>query len=51
MQNAGIHIDAMVLEPLASGEAILTDIEREMGVVLVDIGGGTTVYRDFYRGQ
>ena len=51
VQNAGIHIDAMVLEPLASGEAILTDIEREMGVVLVDIGGGTTDIAIFIEGS
>lgn len=51
VQNAGIHIDAMVLEPLASGEAALTDIEREMGVVLVDIGGGTTDIAIFIEGS
>src|SRR5581483_5827915 len=32
----------LVLEPLASAEAVLTDDEREIGVALVDIGGGTT---------
>jgi cell division protein FtsA len=51
VQNSGIHIDALVLEPLASGEAILTDIEREMGVVLVDIGGGTTDVAIFIEGS
>jgi cell division protein FtsA len=51
VQNAGIHIDAMVLEPLASGETALTDIEREMGVVLVDIGGGTTDIAIFIEGS
>ncbi len=50
VQNAGIQIDALVLEPLASGEAALTDIEREMGVVLVDIGGGTTDIAIFIEG-
>lgn len=51
VQDAGIQIDAMVLEPLASGEAVLTEIEREMGVVLVDIGGGTTDIAIFIEGS
>jgi cell division protein FtsA len=46
-----IEIDALVLEPLASGEAVLTDIEREMGVVLADIGGGTTDIAIFIEGS
>jgi cell division protein FtsA len=51
VQSAGIQIDALVLEPLASGEAVLTEIEREMGVVLVDIGGGTTDIAIFIEGS
>jgi cell division protein FtsA len=51
VQNAGIQIDALVLEPLASGESVLTDIEREMGVALVDIGGGTTDIAIFIEGS
>ena len=51
VQNAGIYIDALVLEPLASGESVLTDIEREMGVALVDIGGGTTDIAIFIEGS
>lgn len=51
VQKSGIQIDALVLEPLASGEAILTDIEREMGVVLIDIGGGTTDIAIFIEGS
>ncbi|HMQ50501.1 MAG TPA: cell division protein FtsA [Anaerolineae bacterium] len=51
VQAAGIQIDALVLEPLASGEAVLTDVEREMGVVLVDIGGGTTDIAVFIEGS
>lgn len=38
----GIDIDELVLEPLASGEAVLTAEERQMGVVMADLGGGTT---------
>lgn len=51
VQEADVQIDALVLEPLASGEAVLTDIEREMGVVLVDIGGGTTDIAIFIEGS
>ncbi|MEZ4555557.1 MAG: cell division protein FtsA [Caldilineaceae bacterium] len=38
----GIDIDELVLEPLASNEAVLRPEERQMGVAVVDIGGGTT---------
>jgi cell division protein FtsA len=38
----GVEVEDLVLEPLASGEAVLTSAERELGVVVVDIGGGTT---------
>lgn len=39
---AGVDVLQFVLNPLAAGEAVLTDAEREMGVVVLDIGGGTT---------
>jgi len=39
---AGVSVKDIVLEPLASGEAILTSEEKEAGVLLIDIGGGTT---------
>lgn len=51
VQATGLGIDALVLEPLASGEAVLTDVEREMGVVLTDIGGGTTDIAIFIEGS
>ena len=38
---AGTEVEAFVLNPLASAEAVLTETEREMGVVVCDIGGGT----------
>ncbi len=41
-EGAGIFVDRFILNPLASGDAILTDQEKEMGVVIIDIGGGTT---------
>jgi len=42
VQNNGIEVLDIVLQPLASSEAVLTEEERRMGVVLVDMGGGTT---------
>ena len=40
--RAGLQVSEVVLEPLASSEAVLHEDEKELGVVLVDIGGGTT---------
>ncbi|PLX43520.1 MAG: cell division protein FtsA [Deltaproteobacteria bacterium] len=40
--RAGLDVADIILEPLASAEAVLTDDERELGVALVDMGGGTT---------
>lgn len=42
VKKAGLEVIDLILEPLASSEATLTDEEKEAGVVLVDIGGGTT---------
>jgi cell division protein FtsA len=39
---AGAHVSQFVLNPLASGEVVLSETEREMGVVVCDMGGGTT---------
>ncbi len=39
---AGVHVSQFVLNPLASAEIVLSESEREMGVVVCDIGGGTT---------
>jgi cell division protein FtsA len=49
MEKAGVEILDFVLEPLASAYSVLDTNERDLGVVLIDIGGGTTdviVYRD-----
>ncbi|MFZ5918714.1 MAG: cell division protein FtsA [Chloroflexota bacterium] len=51
IQALEIEIDELVLDPLASGEAALTETEREMGVVLADIGGGTTDIGIFIEGS
>lgn len=40
--QAGLEVEDIVLEPLASSQAVLSPDEQEVGVVLVDIGGGTT---------
>ena len=40
--KTGLNVADIVLQPLASAEAVLTDEEKELGVCLVDIGGGTT---------
>lgn len=45
-----LEIQDLVLEPLASSESVLSDEEKEAGVVLVDIGGGTTDVAIFYEG-
>jgi cell division protein FtsA len=42
IQRAGLHVNDMVLEPLASSYAVLDDEEKEVGIALLDIGGGTT---------
>ncbi len=42
VEGAGVSMGSMVLEPLASAEAVLSGDEKQMGVVLIDIGGGTT---------
>ena len=42
INSVGVEISDLVLEPLASAEAVLTDEERQGGVLLADIGGGTT---------
>jgi cell division protein FtsA len=51
VEEAGIRIQRRVLEPIATSTAVVTEAERELGVVLIDIGGGTTdiaVFTDGY---
>ncbi len=50
IDRAGLLATDMVLEPLASADAVLSDEEKEAGVVLVDIGGGTSDIAIFYEG-
>lgn len=48
VNRVGLEINELILEPLASSEAVLTDDEKEAGVALVDIGGGTTDVAVYY---
>jgi cell division protein FtsA len=50
VQRCGLHVEDIVLEQLASSFAVLTDDEKELGVCLVDIGGGTTDLAVFSNG-
>ncbi len=48
-EKAGLDVTDIVLEPIASAEAVLEESEKEHGIALIDIGGGTTdvaIYRD-----
>lgn len=42
IENAELHVNDIMLQPLASSEAVLYSDEKEMGVILIDIGAGTT---------
>src|SRR5262249_54666129 len=51
IQRAGLKVQDLVLEPLASSHAVLGRDERDLGVVLLDIGGGTTDVAGFFEGS
>lgn len=51
VQKAGVEIDELVLTPLATGDAVLSDEDRELGVALVDVGGDTTDVAIFQDGS
>ena len=51
IQRAGLEMDQMILEPIASAEATLDEEEKEAGVALVDIGGGTTDIAIFHENK
>jgi cell division protein FtsA len=50
VEDCGVRVSRVVLEPLASAEACLLDSDRESGVVLIDVGGGTTDIATFLKG-
>ena len=51
VRRCGLEVDDMILEQLASSYAVLTEDEKELGVCLVDIGGGTTDIAVFTEGS
>jgi cell division protein FtsA len=51
IRSVGIDIEDLVLEPLASSEAVLSPDEKQVGVILADIGGGTTDVAIFKDGS
>ena len=50
VHRCGLEVHEMILQPLASSKAVLSDDERDLGVCLVDIGGGTTDVAIFTAG-
>lgn len=50
VERTDIRVNDIILEPIASAEAVLSDEEKEAGVVLIDIGGGTTDVAIFHEG-
>ncbi len=50
VRRCGLEVDDVILEPLASSYGVLTDDERDLGVCLIDIGGGTTDIAVFTEG-
>jgi len=51
VNRAGVHVIDTVIEQIAAAESVLTPDEKELGVALVDIGGGTTDIAIFERGS
>ncbi len=49
VERTGLEIENLILEPIASSMAVLTEEERQAGIALVDIGGGTTDVAVFYE--
>jgi cell division protein FtsA len=51
VERAGFRVQDLVLEPLAAADAVLTGDERELGVALVEVGGGSTGVAIFHAGK
>ncbi len=51
VSRAGYRIQELVLEPLASARSVLTEDEKEVGVAMVEMGGGTTGLAVYYEGK
>ncbi|GAB3627252.1 cell division protein FtsA [Pandoraea terrae] len=50
VRRCGLEVNDLILQPLASSISVLTEDEKELGVVLIDIGGGTTDIAIFSEG-
>ena len=50
VQRAGLQVDQIVLQPIASSFSILTEDDKQAGIALIDIGGGTTDIAVYYDG-
>ncbi len=51
MEKAGIRVDGLIAEGFAAGECILQPDEKDMGVILIDVGGGSTEISVFKNGK
>lgn len=51
MEKSGLKVDGLISEGLAAGECVLLPDEKDMGVILIDIGGGTTEVSVFKNGK
>lgn len=49
--DAGVRVARRVLEPIATGTAVITEAERDLGVILIDVGGGTSDVAVFIDGS
>ncbi len=50
VERAGLRVKGLILEPLASSSAVITEDEKEVGIAMIDIGGGTTDLAIFHDG-
>jgi cell division protein FtsA len=51
VEAAGVQVDELVLNSISSAESVLTETEKEMGVIVADIGGGTTDLAIYIEGM
>jgi cell division protein FtsA len=51
VESAGVQVDELVLNSISSAESVLTETEKEMGVIVADIGGGTTDLAIYIEGM
>lgn len=49
VERAGMHVQSYILQPIASSSSVLEENEKDLGVVLIDIGGGTTDIAIFHN--